>query len=548
MVSLSSRNQAALARSDDEAGTQLYSTTETCWKYKKTSQQPKPAEALSLTVAARAGFHGMDGSDQDGSGTHMRGQRPRTESRDDEDGRALGARQSSMTFVSRALLPDCILTNIRLDEDAEVADDQSETKSTEPHHGTFLPLHPAEIRVEANKARLPTTDYLFRAKRSLFSLIDGIYDQEVLDGGKGTEANDHVSWRTSLWGLFASIPESILYSSIDGTLPKRHLFHRDPAICKYYEPDDDKEEHDQHEWLLQRENPKAPAIYNRYYVDDEGNAPSPAEYMQIVEALHQYVSGENFEQAYEIDGVFHKQKTTMEQLRKHGHGHLEGKEIRLRVVHIWCAAIEKMCNVIPQDRWTKPCPVPSTYTGYTIMMSERPDQYTRKISTSWLCLLIEATFKVVLPNATYQFHLYTVCWLASPSEVERAEQAITRCSNSSIVYGGFNIVSTGQCSSSKMANFHPDEREEAWAQLMAWRLEHTAYRENAAKEAWRYDGGIPTIDELEAEYLQTLQDLDNFTEEMKKLETKAKEEFKNVLKDIHAVDVSDFLALLEAIE
>ncbi|KAJ4361898.1 hypothetical protein N0V83_010839 [Neocucurbitaria cava] len=341
---------------------------------------------------------------------------------------------------------------------------------TSDEDGSFsLPLSKATKDQAEQLARLSRVDYLHSMQKSYLSLTDAIFNEERATNTN--KAKCHIHWRNSLWRLFASIPTHIFTALLDGSLAYKVLGEQDPDFRPYFQPDPMLADSEQHPWYIQSTASDAPAIYVRLLTDGHGKAPSPVQYMTICAALRRYADGDK-EEVSKLDNVWEPRSTA------NGPYYIQGKVAHARAVFTWCQAIDLMCQVVPRKNWGQPHPVPRSYCGYAKSVSRRGKQYAKRQSCTWIVTLVEAAFHHYYSECSFAFHTFTICFMADEREVELAERAMTRCTNSILRYGGFCVAAPGQCSSAKNAN---------WAFLRHWRYQNTPVTANANAESRRLD-------------------------------------------------------------
>lgn len=287
----------------------------------------------------------------------------------------------------------------------------------------------------------------------------------------------YIHLRKVLYLMFASMPVAILKAAIDGSLPYKVLSERD-----HLEYDSDKPEHLQHASIVQRNSPLAPALYGRFLKNSKGLAPSANQMMIVVNSLRAYVSGKDIEKAVEIDYTFNPGVSTVQQLEQFNHHYLKRLDNRVALAHTWCHAIELKCKDVPQYKRDRPYPRPLTYCGYAKSIKKRSADYENHRSTTWLVNLVDAAFKVYVPEEAFRFEVYTVCFLAAEEEAQLSERAFTLCLEAKVHQGGFCVVGGGQCFSSKRMGMNEEERKRKWQDLSAWRETHTPVEENTTIE------------------------------------------------------------------
>lgn len=145
------------------------------------------------------------------------------------------------------------------------------------------------------------------------------------------------------------MPSKVLEYTIAGVL-RRYLGLRDPELCLYFEEVPDVAAYDQHVWIRQMQEPNSPGIYVRFHVNNEGLAPTPAEYLQVVreaafdnlydaetvqvKTLRAYIDGD-LEVARAVESVLPAYTSSMDELENFGHKFLERKSQHVRAVAMW---------------------------------------------------------------------------------------------------------------------------------------------------------------------------------------------------------------------
>ncbi|KAF2132738.1 hypothetical protein P153DRAFT_354207 [Dothidotthia symphoricarpi CBS 119687] len=327
-----------------------------------------------------------------------------------------------------------------------------------------IPNH-AQQQAE-NLARFPRVNYSSALGRSYVSLIDAIFSEERVPNI--TNANNNVQQQLSLCKLFASVPRTILEALLDGSLAHKDLKKHDEEIRQYYHDVPGLLADQQHDWIKQSEAKSAPALYARMLTSEDGEAPSPQDYMALCNILRKYANGDRHSVLL-IDSA-HSDVAESNVVEPY---YLDGKLKHVRQLFTWIRAIELMCEAMPREEWETPHPVPRCYIGYAESILECDAQYMRKQSCAWLVSLVEAALDVVSPYRGYRLRTYAICFFAGKDEVELGERAFTRCTNSYICYGGFNVAPPGQCPSAGLADWHA---------LELWREAHTPFQSNMKHE------------------------------------------------------------------
>ena len=226
---------------------------------------------------------------------------------------------------------------------------QNDTDEEEPLPDTAcktaLPLlSDSEIEQATVKARKREEDYLSRLQYSYMSLSNVIFEQERKDGhDKVDDAESRVGRRVKLLPLFASVPQPIFESTLDGSLAHKHRGSMTEDICQYFDEGVDNY------WHNESSKQYAPAIYIRPLTDNKGHSPTAFQFLVVIDKLQVYASGQSIKLVYDIDsamlvGGIDKEKT------KHGHRvYVDGKKNRLQIIYNWCAAVKLICHGKPKS-------------------------------------------------------------------------------------------------------------------------------------------------------------------------------------------------------
>ncbi|KAH5282358.1 hypothetical protein HBI71_004950 [Parastagonospora nodorum] len=338
-----------------------------------------------------------------------------------------------------------------------------------------LPIS-AEFIAEAQaKARRPRIDYSEELKHGLTALAIAAYGEELGDRHSVAKKHGEELFRVTSVGILASIPRELLELLVGGNLSQA-LHTPGHSLVSLYNPKSTWKTHGGHK--------NTPCIYVRQFVDSNGLAPTPNQYLQVIARLRAYVSGkrDSYNDAVDLDNRRGAKITVLRDIQAGRYQLLNGSVTRVVQILTFCYALEDRIKNLPAAARNQPFPKPHNYVGYTIYATKRMQDH-ETTETSWFHHMVSDAFRLQIKEHTFEFHAHLVCFLCK-DESAVAEALIGVITDSMIeTGGGFGIVQGGvQTTSSLLGHMSPEERDTIWKACQDWREEHTPYESNLKAE------------------------------------------------------------------
>ncbi|KAL6711704.1 hypothetical protein ACN47E_004638 [Coniothyrium glycines] len=344
-------------------------------------------------------------------------------------------------------------------------------------------------------------------QNGLPGLVDAVYHFELHRNHTLIQGWPKLKCRTVGLQFLAAIPSKLLSSIIRGSLASDYA-KGDPDLVELYgrlderdvDASSDSTQDDSEEEITDWQangNIDAPCHYVRYFVDDDGLAPSPNELLQAIELMRKYLvlEDESYELAGQIDAARGAVIRSSESDTRAGlHYFLCGqRSVRRRMatrvdgITSFCNAMEQRLNLVPADLRDEPDVRAPAYVGYAMRYSRRKHEHEDN-KTSYIMGLLHHAF-CFLELSRYSWESFVVSWATTADEAKLGEILINGLARAyhDTGYGVAPTPAGLSCSSAEMNNKLASESAAVWKRARAFRVRRTPYKVNVAKELARYE-------------------------------------------------------------
>ena len=176
-------------------------------------------------------------------------------------------------------------------------------------------------------------------------------------------------------------------------------------------------------WERRSHEKNAPAIYVTWFVDADGNSPTPKEFRQVAKSLRNYVLVKDVQKALEVEKAGHRNPDSLSTADIHSllKGDTKDGTTKAEQILTFCFALEGRLNLLPSEVQDKPLKWIISYTGSARCFSTRQEQH--ETCGAWFPELFKAVSKTLF-ESRFDFHTYPVCFLANEKEADIAEMVI----------------------------------------------------------------------------------------------------------------------------
>ncbi|KAH9868122.1 hypothetical protein J1614_007194 [Plenodomus biglobosus] len=421
---------------------------------------------------------------------------------------------------------------------------QTARRHGDGHDPVKLPLTEDEITKAEGMITPSELDYFDHFQKYGYTAIVDAAFEEATEAkhpytSQGHKYGDIDVWRRIGVKILASCPRVVLEGVLDGRLPLRVKANTNPDLSELFDMSKDL---DKQSLWAQRESPNqpfAPSIYMRAYVNDRGLPPSRADLLRIVNLMREYISG---------DRKFDKQNASIDsQTRGHpntsdiaigAHRHL-GSRTRACRIEAFSTAIEDNIYYWDQKDPESNLTVlrnPLKYFGITTHPNARAAQHSSGAVTNRIMALVvdigKFAFRKSDNTPVYNMTGFTICHLTNTDECRLGEELFCRIGGGYYYTGrGFNVQPAGVASTGDLGQLTANTAEALWATCVAFRAQldffprqykHeidvslVAYR-NHLEQAQRDEDAAN--DELDSKLLQLLESVDRLSNEQRKLQS-----------------------------
>lgn len=237
--------------------------------------------------------------------------------------------------------------------------------------------------------------------------------------------------------ILASAPQ-VFFAAVEGNLVRRMLYDAD-LQAEYA--------------TIQQRAVQQPSIYIHLLVDDEGQPPSPLQYLIIGDMIQDYISESLSVHSHQIDNItapFATLEASTEGHRKYLSTPAKNRSPR-RIVTLnrLISGIKTRCSQIPIHLHSAPLPSPPSEVGYALNAQKRLTQHRAHQSSNYVMNLVEDICTHLFRSQTltqhFKMHQYIIYLIFRPSQAAIAE---TFCSGLLQCWvdggGGFNAHPAGR--------------------------------------------------------------------------------------------------------
>ena len=292
------------------------------------------------------------------------------------------------------------------------------------------------------------------------------------------DASDVVTHMRECALILASAPQ-IFFAAVEGSLVGRIL--RDADVQAEYA-------------VIQQQAYHQPSIYIHLLADEEGNAPTPNQYLVICDMVRDYIGEDRSEHAGHIDRTTPSVVSTEASepgYRKYLHTLRTNRSPRrVATFERLCAGITRRCSQIPPHSHNKPLQYPPAEVGYALHAHKRLAQHHAHHSSNYVMNLVEdiCTYLFRTNELTQHFkmHQFIIYLIFRPSQAAIAEifcSGLLQCWVDG--GGGFNAYPAGRSiASSRKVSVDEWLRHETLARQMSSLSERMAVLKERS-EVWR---------------------------------------------------------------
>jgi hypothetical protein len=327
----------------------------------------------------------------------------------------------------------------------------------------------------------------------IFDVLNGELTKYM--NSRAVDPTDIVSHMRECALILASAPKVFL-AAVEGNLVSRMTLDADLQA--------------EYAVMQQRANYQ-PSIYIHLLADEEGQAPSPVQYLLIRDMIEDYISGCPSEHAHQIDDItppFALLEASIQGYRKYLSTQSTNRSIkRLAVFNRLIAGIVSRCAQLPPHLQNQPLSYPPSEVGYALNAHKRLAQHRAHQSSNYVMNLVEDIctylFRTKVLPQHFKMHQYIVYLIFRPGQAAITEIFCSGLLQCWVDLGGFNAYPAGRSvASSQRVTFEEweafrtiarelsplkgnmevlKERAETWRKALDW--EHGNEEEKMANEA-----------------------------------------------------------------
>ncbi|KAF9693411.1 hypothetical protein EKO04_008583 [Ascochyta lentis] len=236
--------------------------------------------------------------------------------------------------------------------------------------------------------------------------------------------------------ILASAPR-VFFAAVEGSLVSRMIF--DTELQAEYAS-------------IQQRAHYQPSIYIHLLADDQGNAPTPNQYLIIRDMVHDYLSEGQYEHAYTIDNITPPTvplKASVQGHRKYLHTPSTSRSPkRIAALQRLCSGITLRCTQTPPHLHNAPLRYPPSEIGYALHAHRRLAQHRAHRSSNSIMNLVEDTcthlFHANLLTQHFTMHQFIIYLVFRPSQAAIAEIFCSGLLQCWVEGGGFNAWPAGR--------------------------------------------------------------------------------------------------------
>ncbi|KAF2623253.1 hypothetical protein BU25DRAFT_401095 [Macroventuria anomochaeta] len=259
---------------------------------------------------------------------------------------------------------------------------------------------------------------------------------------------------------------------------------------------------------------RQPSIYIHLLADEEGNAPTPIQYLVIRDTIQYYLGRKSSELAHHIDNVtppFVSIEASTRGYRKYLHTpSTDRSPRRIATLLRLCGGIGLRCSQVSPYLQDISLPYPPAEVGYALHAHQRLAQHRAHRSSNYVMNLVEDIcihlFRTKILTQHFKMHQYIIYLIFRPSQAAIAEifcSGLLQCWVNG--GGGFNAYPAGRsvASSRKVSGMEwaehetlarqvspleermevMKERAEVWRKALDWKKEDEEHEDTDAEEA-----------------------------------------------------------------
>ena len=300
-----------------------------------------------------------------------------------------------------------------------------------------------EVVAESSDARRHRWVHLLDSQHYEPVIFDVLSDElPKYTNSRAVDPIDIVSHMRECALILVSAPK-VFFAAVNGNLVSRMILDAD-LQAEYT--------------VIQQRADHQPSIYIHLLADEEGQAPSPVQYLLIRDMIEDYTSGCPSEHAHPIDSItppFVSLRASTEGHRKYlSTPSTDRSSKRLITLNRLVAGITSRCAQVLPHLQSTPLAYPPSEVGYALNAHKRLAQHRARQSSNYVMNLVEdiCTYLFqtnVLPQH-FRMHQYIIYLIFRPSQAAIAEIFCSGLLQCWVDLGGFNAYPAGRSVASSL--------------------------------------------------------------------------------------------------